>query len=314
MKDVMRSIKNNTLFCSIWLILLGIAFNTRATQTQVFFLPKDKNKVTELLPVLLDEVQNELLVASYFLTDTTVINKLIELKKRGATIRVILDIESYNIQNVVQKLIAADIVPLTSVKNKMHHKFLVFDRSYVWTGSANITTTALNLGQNLENIVTIASADIAQQYCKAFCAMETEILGTYLGWLQGTCKMPRMPTTTPILPQLIQKLYTQHPQFNAMLNTHFDAQELTDKGLTPHHVQTPGTTLAVACAAPGRPETCMAAALHANTMQRTASPAQHAILRRHGIDASELTYTEAYVTIGYLLENAPMTSPHAATH
>ncbi len=189
------------------LLFIATPCTTFSTKTHVYFLPKDKEAVAELLPAFMDKAQEEILVASYFLTDNSFLDKLIELKNRGVAVHVITDITSHRIRRVLDKLIAADIVPVASAQLLMHNKFLERDGSDVWTGSANMTPTALSEAQNYENVVTIASPKIAQKYKTTFFEMESEILQSYIEWLQGNWTAPKLPIAGQILPMLLPILY-----------------------------------------------------------------------------------------------------------
>ncbi len=209
----------------------------------------------------------------------------------------------------MDKLIAADIVPVASVQLLMHDKFLEIDGSDVWTGSANMTPTALSEAQNYENVVTIASHKIARKYKTTFFEMEDEILHSYIGWLQGKWTAPKLPIAGQILPALLPILYQKNEHFTELMKNNFNAQEIADLLTPPQPVADDSeqesnaaatATLAAAVAA----EQITSAA---QVAQNAASPAQQAMLRKRDVDPADLSYKEAYLAIGYLLQEEEKT-------
>jgi phosphatidylserine/phosphatidylglycerophosphate/cardiolipin synthase-like enzyme len=105
-------------------------------------------------------------VAAYSLTLNSVRDALIRAHKRGVTVRMVM--ESDNMDNLdVQKLVAAGIPVLGDRREGlMHDKFMVIDRSQVWTGSMNFTNSGTYQDNN--DMIHIQSADLAENFATEF--------------------------------------------------------------------------------------------------------------------------------------------------
>ncbi len=143
---------------------------------QVYFVPQDQDKIMNGLSWLLDNAKQQVLVAMYWITDQSLIEKLIAAKKRGVDVQIIMDesiADCFDLNSIINQFLQNDIVPIIHPsKNiegggKMHNKFVVIDNAMVFTGSANFTKTALNPSANsfnFETVVVIDSADIAKKF------------------------------------------------------------------------------------------------------------------------------------------------------
>ena len=127
----------------------------------------------------IDQAQKELLVAVYAFTNDELAGALVQAKKRGVTVLVVLDREfDASNQKSQSKFIEAQKIPLrrlSGLKSKpddkdaglMHQKFAVIDRRVVLTGSYNWTHSADSL--NDENLLLFRdAAPLAEEYRKAF--------------------------------------------------------------------------------------------------------------------------------------------------
>jgi len=111
-------------------------------------------------------------VAAYSLTLDSVRKALIDAHKRGVTVRMVM--ESDNMDNAdVQKIMEAGI-PVIGDRREglMHNKFMVIDRSEVWTGSMNFTDSGTYRDNN--NLIHIRSSDVAENYTTEFEEMFTD--------------------------------------------------------------------------------------------------------------------------------------------
>ncbi|MDZ4153876.1 phospholipase D-like domain-containing protein, partial [Methylicorpusculum sp.] len=298
---------------------LTVSIDTVSMQNLgVYFLPQDKDTVAELLPATIEKTEHEALVASYFITDETVLDKLIALKKRGCDVHVIMDITSYDIERVVKRLLNADIIPIPSVRMLMHNKFLVSDNARVWTGSANFTATALEQAHNFENMLSITSPEIAQHYRTNFFAMEQEIFKTYATWLQGKWTTPKIPVADALLATLIPLLHEKNERFKKICDDSFRQSELADTAQAPHPSAGPSNQYDAhpngAQANPAHTDNTLESAIaHTapNTAPKPLSLKQNHMLRQRGVNGTGLTSREAYIAIGYLLEQEQLEKEEA---
>lgn len=127
----------------------------------------------------IDQAKKELLVAVYAFTNDDLANALVQAKKRGVVVQVVVDRE-FDASNEKSKgkFFEAEKIPLRRVSGGkaksqerdsglMHQKFAVIDRRIVFTGSYNWTHSADNL--NDENLLLFRDAGpLAEEYRKAF--------------------------------------------------------------------------------------------------------------------------------------------------
>jgi len=147
--------------------LSGSAITQHAT---VYFSPED-----HLDKRLIDEIYKEtksVCVCIYTFTHRGVAEALIEAKKRGVDVEIIVDRFSVKIKAQLQKLAAAGISihvwdpdrfkRKASHRPLMHNKFCVFGSDKVWTGSFNFTDEASKIHQ--ENALVIQDIALASAY------------------------------------------------------------------------------------------------------------------------------------------------------
>jgi phosphatidylserine/phosphatidylglycerophosphate/cardiolipin synthase-like enzyme len=108
-------------------------------------------------------------VAAYSISLNSVRDALIRAHDRGVTVRMVM--ESTNMdRSDPQKIIEAGIPIIGDNRDGlMHDKFIVIDRSEVWTGSMNFTDAGTYDDNN--NLMHIRSTKIAEDYSKEFNEM-----------------------------------------------------------------------------------------------------------------------------------------------
>jgi phosphatidylserine/phosphatidylglycerophosphate/cardiolipin synthase-like enzyme len=123
--------------------------------------------------------KKELLVAVYAFTSDDLANALVQAKKRGVAVQVVIDRE-FDLANPSSKgkFFDAQKIPLRRISGTkpasaekdaglMHQKFAVIDRNVVLAGSYNWTYAAEN--SNDENLLLFReAAPLAEEYRRAF--------------------------------------------------------------------------------------------------------------------------------------------------
>lgn len=123
--------------------------------------------------------KKELLVAVYAFTSDDLANALVQAKKRGVSVQIVIDRE-FDLGNPSSKgkFLDAQKIPLRRISGAktigadkdsglMHQKFAVIDRSVVVAGSYNWTYAAEN--SNDENLLLFReAAPLAEEYRRAF--------------------------------------------------------------------------------------------------------------------------------------------------
>jgi phosphatidylserine/phosphatidylglycerophosphate/cardiolipin synthase-like enzyme len=127
----------------------------------------------------IEAAKKELLVAVYAFTNDDLASALLQAKKRGVVVQVVIDREfDRSNESSKGKFLDAQKIPLRRVSaaakqsadkepGLMHQKFAIIDRRVIFTGSYNWTHSADN--RNDENLLMFRDAGpLAEEYRKAF--------------------------------------------------------------------------------------------------------------------------------------------------
>jgi len=148
---------------------------------EVYFTDPESNYADQLsdgpdihLVDAIDNARMSVDVAAYSITLNSVRYALIRAHQRGVPVRIVM--ESSNMDGSdVQALIEAGIHIVGDKRDGlMHDKFIVIDRSEVWTGSMNFTNSGTYEDNN--NMLRIRSVKIAENYETEFNEMFEEDL------------------------------------------------------------------------------------------------------------------------------------------
>lgn len=173
-----ENMRRRTVTCVTLLVflLLSDAYAGAEMLVQACFSPQEKCSAHILRE--LGKAKSELLVAIYAFTHDDLARALVEAKKRGVPVQVIIDRE-FDAANEKSKgkFLEGQKIPvrrITGIKTSlereaglMHQKFAVIDRTVVFSGSYNWTHSADRL--NDENLLMFRDAGpLAEAYRKAF--------------------------------------------------------------------------------------------------------------------------------------------------
>lgn len=126
----------------------------------------------------IEAAKKELLVAVYAFTNDDLASALVQAKKRGLAVQVVIDREFDRVnesskgkfldaQKISLRRVAAAKQTAEKEPGLMHQKFAIIDRRVVFTGSYNWTHAADN--RNDENLLMFRDAGpLAEEYRKAF--------------------------------------------------------------------------------------------------------------------------------------------------
>lgn len=142
-----------------------------AGEYQVYFSPDDH--VASRLVELIDKEEKSIRAAVYCLYHRGVAQALIDAKKRGVDVEVIVDPFSTKSRSPIHRMAKAGVpvyvwYPLNGQKKRplMHDKFCVFGGHTVWTGSFNFTFEADRANQ--ENAIVLKGDRVAYRYAKQY--------------------------------------------------------------------------------------------------------------------------------------------------
>ena len=120
---------------------------------------------TEAVVALIGEAHETIRLAAYNFTSKDIARALLDAKKRGVDVKVVLDRSNAKARYSSAKFLAhADIPVRIDYKYAiMHNKFIVVDGETVETGSFNYTNAAEN--KNAENVIILRNyPELAELY------------------------------------------------------------------------------------------------------------------------------------------------------
>lgn len=117
----------------------------------------DENIAADLL-----QASQQVDIATYELNSEPITNALIELRRRGVTVRVVTDEDNGNL-SAIRRLRRHGISVVEDRRSGlMHNKFIVIDGRITWTGSMNFTSNGVFCNNN--NMVRIDNPRFAANY------------------------------------------------------------------------------------------------------------------------------------------------------
>jgi phosphatidylserine/phosphatidylglycerophosphate/cardiolipin synthase-like enzyme len=171
----MTTLRLRAALCICFLLLPSLC--SAEMVVQACFSPQGKCSAHILREI--EQAKKELLVAVYAFTNDELAGALVQAKKRGVAVQVVIDREfDARTDNSKGKFFEANKIPLRRLsgsKSKsperdsglMHQKFAVIDRKTIFTGSYNWTHSAENA--NDENLLLFRDAGpLAEEYRQAF--------------------------------------------------------------------------------------------------------------------------------------------------
>jgi phosphatidylserine/phosphatidylglycerophosphate/cardiolipin synthase-like enzyme len=130
----------------------------------------------EFLAAAIDHARLSVDVAIYSLNLWSIRDALIHAHQRGVVVRMVMESDNMDNEEVQQILDAGIPIIGDQREGLMHNKFIVIDRSEVWTGSMNYTTSSAYKDNN--NLIRIRSTDVAEDYTTEFNEMfEDDLFG-----------------------------------------------------------------------------------------------------------------------------------------
>ena len=118
------------------------------------------------LAAAIDAARISVDVAAYSFSLYSIQQALIHANNRGVQVRMVMESDNMD-GSAVQALQGAGIPIVGDERNGlMHDKFMVIDRSEVWTGSMNFTTDGTYADNN--NLIRIRSSKVAEDYTVEF--------------------------------------------------------------------------------------------------------------------------------------------------
>jgi len=152
---------------------------TEDSVVSIYFSPKS-NTYENGIKELIENSEQYIYIPIFYLTHKGLAKKLIEAKKRGVEIKIILDATAAGNRYSMHKLLREKGIDI-KVENfggKMHIKSIIVDDKYIVSGSMNLTKAGNS--KNDENTLIIKNSNLAQQYKKYFLKLWSYIPNNYL--------------------------------------------------------------------------------------------------------------------------------------
>ncbi len=128
----------------------------------------------EILAAAIDKARLSVDVAAYSLDLWSIRDALVRAYHRGVVVRMVMESDNMDVKEVQDLKDAGISIIGDRHEGLMHDKFVVIDRSEVWTGSMNFTIGGAYRDNN--NLIRIRSTDLAEDYTVEFEGMFTEDL------------------------------------------------------------------------------------------------------------------------------------------
>jgi phosphatidylserine/phosphatidylglycerophosphate/cardiolipin synthase-like enzyme len=156
-------------------ILVALPFQMEAeSPVSIYFSPEDH--LDQKMIHWIEQENKSIVLCVYTFTHRAIVQALVDAKKRGVDVQVIVDRFSIKVSSPLYRLMEAHIPVyvwdpdrpkrLKTHRPLMHNKFVVFGDQKVWTGSFNFTYQASRMHQ--ENAVVINDPKIALTYKEQF--------------------------------------------------------------------------------------------------------------------------------------------------
>lgn len=133
---------------------------------QVYFSPTDKVITNNIIP-LINNAKKYVYIPTFVITHESFAQSLINAKKRGVDVKIILDSTNTKYPSKLQILRESKIpVKTENYAGKLHSKSIIIDDEYLVIGSMNFSLSGEN--KNDENAVIIKNSELAKDYRKFF--------------------------------------------------------------------------------------------------------------------------------------------------
>ena len=146
-------------------LLLGVS-SVAYAETKVYFSPN--GGCQEAVITEISQARKSIDIAMYELTSREIAQALVDAKKRGVKIRIVLDNAQIKERFSKSRYLSSKRIDVKFHLGPglMHDKFAVIDARELLTGSFNWTASADK--KNAENLLVISDKELAQKYAKHF--------------------------------------------------------------------------------------------------------------------------------------------------
>lgn len=128
----------------------------------IYFSPADKIITTHIIP-LINSSKKYIYIPAFLITHEKFAQSLINAKKRGVKVKIILDSTNTKTPSKLQILRNSNIpVKTENYAGKLHSKSIIIDDKYLVIGSMNFSLSGEN--KNDENVIILENPELAKEY------------------------------------------------------------------------------------------------------------------------------------------------------
>ncbi len=165
-----------------WNVYFSDVYDGRFNDASLHFL---EGRLVEKLAIASERID----AAIYELSSEPVVDTLIEAHRRGVQVRIVTETDSVKKPQITRlQKVGISVVDDGEYSGLMHHKFVVIDERYVWTGSYNFTYNGTHKNNN--NVLWIDSLPLAYNYTQKF--REMFLTGTFGKGASSSLPYPRV--------------------------------------------------------------------------------------------------------------------------
>lgn len=152
---------------------------TDESVVSIYFSPKSKT-YDKTIKNLVKNAKEYIYIPIFYLTHKELSSELINARKRGVDIKIILDASAARNRYSTHKLLRENgiMVKVENFGGKMHAKSMIVDDLYIVSGSMNFTKAGNE--KNDENTIVVRNSTLAKQYKNYFLALWNLIPNKYL--------------------------------------------------------------------------------------------------------------------------------------
>ena len=153
-------------------------FKIGSSEIEIYFSPQDKQ--SKRIIELIKNANHYIYMPSFLITHEKITEALIDAKKRGIDVRVIIDGNGTTTAHSKHSILRNNgiLLKTENYAGKLHSKMIIIDNEYLITGSMNFSNSGEN--KNDENTVIIKNSKIAKAHKDFFLYLWTIIPNKFL--------------------------------------------------------------------------------------------------------------------------------------
>ena len=155
------------------ILTISILFLTLLdAKSEIYFLPKDGQKVKDKIITLIEDSQKSIQISMYNLSDKKLLKTLKKYSKKDKYIKLYLDKAKFKKSDKINKFLKDNGIKYKILDKKNHLKLALFDEKIAVLGSANWTKESFE--DNFEIIYMTTNKDEIKEIKEIFKSLEKD--------------------------------------------------------------------------------------------------------------------------------------------